>query len=136
MAYAEDEPDEERKGFMFNGHDLSKVPCFKDSWMYGIGTGMVVGVAYNLLLSRNPFKIAFWTYGAVTFGYFGVCRYNFRQREAEMKKIRHAMRTMPYFEGTEKDKRMEEEKWAVDAYRNKQTEVRNFRSDANSEADE
>jgi len=133
MAYAEDEPDEEKKGFMFNGQEMSKVPCFKDSWMYGIGTGMVVGVTYNLALSRNPFKIAFWSYAAVTFGYFGVCRYNYRQREAEMKKIRHAMKQMPFLEGTDKDQRMADEKWAEDAYKKKQTEIRNFRSDVTSE---
>ena len=125
MAYAEDEPDpDERKGFMFNGHDLSKVPCFKNSFMYGIGSGTLVGVAYNLALSRNPFKLAFCTYGLVTFGYFGVCRWNYRKSEQEMKKIRHAMKNHAFMEGTEKD-----EQWAADAL-NKRTEERNFRSDA------
>ena len=127
MAYAEDEPEEERKGFMFNGHDLSKVPCFKNSFMYGIGSGTLVGVVYNLALSRNPFKLAFATYGVVTFGYFFVCRYNYRMSEAELKKIRHAMRQRPFIEGTEKD-----QEWAAEAI-NKKTEVRNFRTDIKTE---
>ena len=83
MAYAEDEPEEERKGLMFNGSDLSKIPCFKNSFMYGIGSGTLVGVTYNLALSRNPFKLAFATYSLVTFGYFFVCRYHYRQSEAD-----------------------------------------------------
>ena len=36
--------------------------------MYGIGAGVVTGVVYNLALSRNPMKLAFTTYGLVTFG--------------------------------------------------------------------
>jgi len=128
MAYAEDEPEDDRKGFMFNGHDLSKVPCFKDSFMYGIGSGALVGVAYNLILSRNPYRLAFWTYGAVTFGYYGVCRYNYRKTESEMKKIKHAMRVMPYLEGTEDHQKAQDEQWAAEAL-SKQTEIRNLRSD-------
>ena len=52
MAYAEDEPEEERRGWNFFGTDLSKIPCFRDSFFYSIGSGMVVGVAYNLATSR------------------------------------------------------------------------------------
>ena len=132
MAYAEDEPDDEpRRGFMFNGTDLSKVPCFKNSFMYGIGSGTMVGVFYNLAFSRNPFKLAFATYACVTFGYFGVCRYQYRQSEAEMKKIRHAMQARTYLEGTE-----EAEKWAENAVVDKKTEVRNFRSDIETDTDQ
>lgn len=124
-GYAEDDNEEpERRGFMFRGSDLSKAPCFKHSFMYSIGAGMTVGVAYNLALSRNPYKIAFATYTAVLFGYYGVCRYNYRMREAEMKKLKHVMRDVTYLEGTE-----DEKKWAEEAHM-KKTEVRNFRSDA------
>ena len=127
-GYAEDEEEPQRRGFMFNGTDVSKVPCFKHSFMYGIGAGMGVGVIYNLALSRNPYKIAFGTYAAVLFGYYGVCRYNYRIREAELKKMRHLMKTAAYMEGTE-----EAEQWAKDAV-NKKTEIRNFRSDAKEES--
>ena len=36
----------------FLGTDVSKVPCFRDSFFYSILSGMVVGVSYNLLTSR------------------------------------------------------------------------------------
>ena len=47
---------------------MAEVPCFRNSFMYGIGAGVVTGVVYNLALSRNPMKLAFTTYGLVTFG--------------------------------------------------------------------
>ena len=128
-GYAEDDNEEpKRRGFMFNGRDVSKAPCFKHSFMYAIGSGMGVGVAYNLALSKNPMKLAFGTYAAVLFGYYGFCRYDYRMREAEMKKIRHAMKDVAYLEGTE-----DAEKWAAEAHIKKKTDIRNFRSDAESE---
>ena len=51
---------------------MAEVPCFHNSFMYGIGAGVVTGVVYNLALSRNPMKLAFSTYGLVTFGKLGV----------------------------------------------------------------
>ena len=50
---------------------MAEVPCFRNSFMYGIGAGVVTGVVYNLALSRNPMKLAFSTYGLVTFGKLG-----------------------------------------------------------------
>ena len=85
---------------------------------------MNLGVAYNLAFSKQPFKIAFGTYTAVLFGYYGICRYNYRMREAEMKKLKHAMQHYAAVEGTE-----DADKWAAEAL-NKKTEVRNFRSDS------
>ena len=47
-------------------------------------------------------------------------------REAEMKKIRHAMKNYSQMEGTE-----EAERWAEEAHIKQKTEIRNFRSDIN-----
>jgi len=91
MAYEEDEQldqvETQRRGWMFRGTDLSKVPCFRDSFMYSIGSGMVVGIAYNLLTSKRPYNLAFGTYTVVLFGYWGVCRYNHRMNEDMRRKF-------------------------------------------------
>ena len=55
--------------------NMAEVPCFRNSFMYGIGAGVVTGVVYNLALSRNPMKLAFSTYGLVTFGKLGAVDY-------------------------------------------------------------
>ena len=127
-GYVEDNDEEpQRRGFNFFGTDVSKIPCFKHSFMYAIGSGTAAGVIYNLALSRNPMKLAFGTYTVVLFGYYAVCRYDYRMREAEMKKIKHVMKDVAYLEGTETMK--EAEKWAAEAHLKKKTEIRNFRSD-------
>ena len=77
-GYAEDEEEPERRGLMFFGTDVSKIPCFKHSFMYAIGSGMLTGVAYNLAFSRTPYKLAFGVYTSVLFGYWFVCRYDYR----------------------------------------------------------
>ena len=86
---------------MFNGSDLTKVPCFKDSFFNGILSGLLVGIGYNLGTSRNPFRLAFATYTTVLFGTFFKCRYDYRLQQAELKKIRAAMGVVPYKEGTQ-----------------------------------
>lgn len=56
MAYAEDEPEEApRNKLMFFGSNLAEIPCFRNSYMYGIGSGVVAGVVYNLATSRYSF---------------------------------------------------------------------------------
>merc|ERR1719402_327019 len=76
--------------------------------IYGIGAGVVTGVVYNLALSRNPMKLAFSTYGLVTFGYYFQCRYHYRKNELEMKKISHAFSQAPFLEGTAADQEWRE----------------------------
>ena len=78
QGYAEDEEEPQRRGLNFLGTDVSKIPCFKHSFMYAIGSGMVTGVAYNLAFSKNPFKLACGVYTSVLFGYWFVCRYDYR----------------------------------------------------------
>lgn len=85
---------------MFFGTNLAKIPCFRESFMAGIGSGLIVGLVYNLALSRNPFRLAFGTYGLVTFGYFIQCRYTYRMEEHQMKQIRYAMAKRQFIEGT------------------------------------
>ena len=77
-GYVEEEEEPERRGLNFFGTDVSKIPCFKHSFMYAIGSGMLTGVAYNLAFSKSPYKLAFGVYTSVLFGYWFVCRYDYR----------------------------------------------------------
>ena len=77
-GYVEDEEEPERRGLNFFGTDVSKIPCFKHSFMYAIGSGMLSGVVYNLAFSKSPYKLAFGVYTSVLFGYWFVCRYDYR----------------------------------------------------------
>jgi len=109
MAYAEDEPEEDtKKTLMFFGSDLSKIPCFRESHMVGIGSGLVAGLGYNLFLSRNPFKIALGTYGLVMVGFYARCRYMYRMQEHDNKKLRYLMQRRNTFEGTAEEREFEQ----------------------------
>jgi len=124
MATPPEDTEDTSKTLMFFGTDLAKIPCFRESFMAGIGSGLVSGLVYNLAFSRNPFRVAFITYGVVTFGYYAQCRYSYRLTQHEMRQIKHAMKQRVYQEGTENDA-----EWAASALE-KQTNERNFRSDA------
>ena len=80
--WAEAEDDTSNKyRFMIRGTDMTKVPCFKSSMMYSIGSGMVVGLAYNLSTSRPPGKLAFGTYAVVLWASWFYCRFDLRKRK-------------------------------------------------------
>ena len=82
-SWAEEAEDDTSKTprFMLRGTDMAKVPCFKSSLMYSIGSGMLVGLAYNLGTSRPPGKIAFGTYAIVFWGSWFYCRFDLRRRK-------------------------------------------------------
>ena len=82
-SWAEQSQDEKSSDYSFTirGTNMLKVPCFKSTMMYSIGSGMLTGIAYNLGTSRPPGKIAFGTYTIVLFGSWIYCRYNYRKRK-------------------------------------------------------
>ena len=54
---------------MFNGSDMSTVPCFKETMMAAIGSAAAVSVAYNFATSKNvtkPFAATYLTVGVGT----------------------------------------------------------------------
>merc|ERR1712142_840856 len=105
----------------------------KDSLIAGIGSGAGAGILYNLATSRPPTYVAFGTYATVLFGYWGYCRYTYRQSAMNMRKMQHAMNQYHMLQGTELAKEMDTE-WAQKATE-KRTNVRDFREDANTGQD-
>lgn len=83
-SWAEESQDEKTSDYSFTvrGTDMLKVPCFKSTMMYSIGSGMLTGIAYNLGTSRPPGKIAFGTYAVVYFGSWIYCRLNYHKRKS------------------------------------------------------
>lgn len=45
--------DEERKHFYLFGRDVSEIPCFRNSFLYGIGSGVGVGLGKVNLIKKN-----------------------------------------------------------------------------------
>lgn len=61
---------------MLFGRDVSKIPCFRNSFLYGIGGGFAGGLLTFLLTSRPQLSThsAMGVFTCVTFGYWAQCR--------------------------------------------------------------
>ncbi|CAG0904148.1 unnamed protein product, partial [Cyprideis torosa] len=75
------------------GRNLTEIPCFRSSFLNGIGAGFVTGLATFLVTSRGrfSFRVGYCTFPAVTIGYFFVCRYQLDKKTAEISKIQQFM---------------------------------------------
>lgn len=58
-----DRDDPDRESTKILGIDLS-TPCMKTSFMNGIGSGMIVGVAYNLVKGLSTYDVMY-TYSEI-----------------------------------------------------------------------
>ncbi|XP_039285385.1 cytochrome c oxidase assembly protein COX20, mitochondrial-like [Nilaparvata lugens] len=67
----------EEKPLMFFGRDVSKIPCFRNSFLYGLTSGLFGGLGYFMFTSKIPqsYRFGATTYLAVTIGYWLQCRY-------------------------------------------------------------
>ena len=91
------------------------------------------GIAWNL--ATRPWRLAFWTYVAVTSGSFLTCRYahRFGEQQFRMLKEQAAVNDYNLIRDTPLGQEMDQQ-WARDAL-NKKTNVRDFREDAVTDKD-
>ncbi|KAF2070969.1 hypothetical protein CYY_007719 [Polysphondylium violaceum] len=93
MYNLQDQPKEEEESKGFFGKDVSKIPCFKPSMMYGIGAGISVAFLSTLFSSKGAVKSA--DFGVITFllvagGYWPICNYNFNLQNQKIKMVMDA----------------------------------------------
>lgn len=64
------------QGLMLFGRDVSKIPCFRNSFLYGIGGGFAGGLLTFMFTSRPQLSThsAMGVFMCVTFGYWAQCR--------------------------------------------------------------
>uniref|UniRef100_A0A8D8TEI3 Cytochrome c oxidase assembly protein COX20, mitochondrial n=1 Tax=Cacopsylla melanoneura TaxID=428564 RepID=A0A8D8TEI3_9HEMI len=82
-----------KKDIYFMGRNLNEIPCFRNSFLYGISTGLGVGFGTFLLTSNGfrSFKYGFGSYLGMTWLYWGYCRYSYNKVERDLKEIRKAI---------------------------------------------
>ena len=93
-------------GITLFGRDLSKIPCFRTSFMYGIMGGMGTGMLYFLKTSniRTAPHVAFVSYMAITAIAWGFCRYSYsKMSQIEEKVLKRAIQEQILLEGTDED---------------------------------
>ncbi|RZF39657.1 hypothetical protein LSTR_LSTR001178 [Laodelphax striatellus] len=92
----------EEKPVMLFGRDVSKIPCFRNSYLYGLTSGLFGGLGYFMFTSKIPhsFRFGTGTYLAVTIGYWLQCRYKFITNKQEVDRIQAALLKRMEVEGT------------------------------------
>ncbi|KAK7079604.1 hypothetical protein SK128_025562, partial [Halocaridina rubra] len=83
--------------------DFSQIPCFRQTFMYSISTGLGAGIVYFLLTSkiRQATHFGVGSYAIVTLGYWAYCRYNFSKEKQRTGQLRKALQHQVAYEGTE-----------------------------------
>nr|CAI5869064.1 unnamed protein product [Callosobruchus analis] len=88
------------------GRDIAKIPCARNSLLYGIGGGIAFGLA-RFMITSQPLKstnFAVYSFSLVTMAYWTQCRYTYSKKKFEMMKLEELMRANVLLEGTEADK--------------------------------
>ncbi|XP_046664786.1 cytochrome c oxidase assembly protein COX20, mitochondrial [Homalodisca vitripennis] len=103
--------EEEDKKLNFFGRDLSKIPCFRSSWLYGISGGIGTGLLYFLFTSkpRIASHVGFSAMVGITMSYWFVCRYEWSRRVLELQKMQDYVEKRVLIDGTEMEKLYEAE---------------------------
>lgn len=79
------------------------MPCFRNSFLYGMTSGIGVGFATFMGTSRPALSMHCTMAGftCVTLGYWFTCRYQYSVTKFEMAKMQRAMRERAVLEGTD-----------------------------------
>ncbi|XP_010071118.1 PREDICTED: cytochrome c oxidase protein 20 homolog [Pterocles gutturalis] len=85
--------------------DVKKVPCARESVLYGSVGSLVVGLGHFLVTSRVRRSCDFAVGGFICtmLGYWFYCRYNLAQQRIRQRMIKEGMRNRILFEGTSLD---------------------------------
>ncbi|KAK5644716.1 hypothetical protein RI129_006016 [Pyrocoelia pectoralis] len=88
------------------GRDVTKIPCFRNSFLYGISGGLACGLIRFMFTSRpqSGANFALGAYGVITMCYWFRCRYRYSQEKFEMDKTRYLLEQHSLLKGTEADK--------------------------------
>ncbi|KAL1398894.1 hypothetical protein pipiens_002318 [Culex pipiens pipiens] len=90
------------------GRDLSQMPCFRNSFLYGISLGMAVGFLAFMKTSRPQMSthIGFGTFVGTTLCYWFPYNWSKQQREADM--LQHLMQQQAMYEGSAKERELDQ----------------------------
>lgn len=84
-----DEENELDRPVMLFGRDIRKIPCFRDSLLYGIGSGIGGGLLVFLFTSKPKLAThsSMAIFSCVTLSWFVVCRHRWATQKFNMGQI-------------------------------------------------
>ncbi|XP_070157341.1 cytochrome c oxidase assembly protein COX20, mitochondrial [Polyergus mexicanus] len=85
---------DQSKAVMLFGRDISKIPCFKRSMLYGIYGGFATGLVTFMITSRIKLStnITLGSYMGISVVYFCFCRYDYVMHKYAMNDIKYILR--------------------------------------------
>jgi len=91
-----------QKQLLVFGTDVGQIPCFRNSFLYGIGGGFGTGLAHFAVSSkvRNATRFGFWTYVGITAAYWCHCRYEYTMLKQEYARLQYALKHAAARDGT------------------------------------
>jgi len=98
------EKDEEllKRELVVFGKDLGSIPCFRNSFLYGITGGFGTGILTFALSSKVPTatKVGFYSYVGITLLYWIHCRYHYSLTKFKYTQLQYALKESVMKEGT------------------------------------
>ncbi|XP_075224472.1 cytochrome c oxidase assembly factor COX20 lethal (3) 87Df isoform X1 [Lycorma delicatula] len=85
-------------GFYLFGRDVTQIPCFRNSFLYGVYSGLGLGLSYFMFTSkvRNAVVVGYSSFFLTTLSYW----YNYSKQKFELLKIQHLLEKKIVLEGT------------------------------------
>ncbi|XP_018562704.1 cytochrome c oxidase protein 20 homolog [Anoplophora glabripennis] len=102
MSTEIDDSQDQDKSLIIFGRDISKIPCFRNSLLCGIGGGLFFGLA-RFMITSQPLKstnFAVYSFSFITMAYWIQCRYTYSKRKFEMMRMQSMLQRRAILEGT------------------------------------
>lgn len=102
----EEEDTSNRRRLIIFGRDVSEIPCFRNSFLYGISGGFIGGMAYFLYTSKikHACHTAMSSFSIITLSYWFYCRYEYSKKKLELDRMKAYLQKRVLREGTEMEK--------------------------------
>lgn len=97
------------QGLVIFGRDVSKIPCFRESFLYGTASGVGVGLAAFIKTSKPMLSqhIGFGTFTISTMIIWSYCRWQWSKQRFDAQLLQEALKDKMLYEGTKVEKDLE-----------------------------
>lgn len=95
---------------MIFGRNVAEIPCFRNSFLYGLSGGVGIGFCTFLGTSRPMLSshTGFGSFMVITMSYWCFCRYQWSKQRFNAAQLKEAMKKHILEEGTGKDLKKKE----------------------------
>ncbi|XP_046743036.1 cytochrome c oxidase assembly protein COX20, mitochondrial [Diprion similis] len=101
--------DDDHKPLMLFGRDVTRIPCFRNSFLSGITCGIVGGLGTFMFTSKPKLAthVGMASFVSSTWCYFVYCRYTWSKQQAEVAKLQELIERHATYAGTPKEREID-----------------------------